>query len=282
MICSRTRIDSGVRLAIGFRLHDFDPLPGGLILFGKAIALRRYFPLHSVDYILIEGTDWITDDKDRYQTIEIREPLLLAIPRLVINARGFDRTKDKPKEQAASASLYFKELLYQKVRQFNPNYGESQEVLLKQLDNLSADIYGNRDFLTYLHNQGKYFYAAENRELDLKLIDYDNLSNNEYHVTEEYYINNSKYRNREDIVFLINSIPILVIECKNANKDEALQKFILRQHQSTAVEKVIDRCHDPKRKRGLVWHTQGSGKTFTTIKTAEMLFNLLAREVPRL
>ena len=273
-------------------------------------------------------------------------------------ARGFDKTKDKPKEQAASASLYFKELLYQKVREFNPNYGESQEVLLKQLDSLSTDIYGNRDFLVYLQNKGKYFYAAENRELNLKLIDYDNLSNNEYHVTEEYYITNSKYGNREDVVFLINGIPILVIECKNANKDEAialgvdqirryhnetpelfvpqmlftateaigfsygvtwnivrrnifnwkheqlgqleakiksfcqreyilkllknyiifaekdeaLQKFILRQHQSTAVEKVIDRCHDPKRKRGLVWHTQGSGKTFTMIKIAEMLF----------
>lgn len=273
-------------------------------------------------------------------------------------ARGFDKTKKERKEQAVSDSLYFKELLYQKVREFNPNYEESQEVLLKQLDSLSTDIYGNRDFLTYLQNQGKYFYAAENRELDLKLIDYDNLNNNEYHVTEEYSITNGKYENREDVVFLINGIPILVIECKNANKDEAialgvdqirryhnetpelfvpqmlftateaigfsygvtwnivrrnifnwkheqlgnleakiksfcqkeyilkllknyiifaekdeaLQKFILRQHQTTAVEKVIDRCHDTKRQRGLVWHTQGSGKTFTMIKTAEMLF----------
>ena len=64
---------------------EYCPTISGLILFGKAISLRRYFPLHRVDYILIEGTDWITDDRDRYQTIEIREPLLLAIPRLVIN-----------------------------------------------------------------------------------------------------------------------------------------------------------------------------------------------------
>ena len=85
-------------------------------------------------------------------------------------ARVFDRTKNEPKEQAASASLYFKELLYRKVREFNPNYSESQGVLLAQLNSLLTDIYGNRDFLTYLHNQGKYFYAAENRELDLKLL----------------------------------------------------------------------------------------------------------------
>jgi type I restriction enzyme R subunit len=27
---------------------------------------------------------------------------------------------------------------------------------------------------------------------------------------------------REDVVFLINGIPVLVIECKNATKDEAI------------------------------------------------------------
>ena len=35
---------------------------------------------------------------------------------------------------------------------------------------------GNRDFLTYLRNQGKFFSADENRELDLTLIDYGDLA----------------------------------------------------------------------------------------------------------
>lgn len=65
-----------------------------------------------------------------------------------------------------------------------------------------------------------------------------------------------------------------------AEKDETLQKYILRQHQTTAVEKVIQRCHDPQRSRGLVWHTQGSGKTFTMIKTAEMLFQAPESDKP--
>ncbi len=65
--------------------NQYCPTIAGLILFGNAIALRRYCPLHRVDYILIEGTEWITDYQNRYQTLEIREPLLLAIPRLVTN-----------------------------------------------------------------------------------------------------------------------------------------------------------------------------------------------------
>ncbi|MDF5722926.1 MAG: ATP-binding protein [Rhizonema sp. PD37] len=55
----------------------------GLILFGDAIALRRYFPMHRIDYILIEGKEWVSDPDKRYQSLEIREPLLLAIPKLI-------------------------------------------------------------------------------------------------------------------------------------------------------------------------------------------------------
>ncbi len=54
-------------------------------------------------------------------------------------------------------------------------------------------------------------------------------------------------------------------------KDDELKKSVLRQHQTRAVEKVIARCLDPLKTRGLVWHTQGSGKTFTMITAARLL-----------
>lgn len=275
-------------------------------------------------------------------------------------------------EGAAGASIYFGDLLHTKVREFNPKYKEAEGALIGELQRLHCDIAGNRDFLTYLRNQGKYFCAEENRELDLVLIDYDDLNRtpekrrNVYEVTEEFYFNNGRYGTREDVVFLINGIPVLVIECKNATKDEAialgidqirryhdetpevmvpqmlftateaigftygvtwntvrrnlfnwkssevgnleakvktfcaipqllrfikdfilfvdkdeeLQKFILRQHQTAAVEKVVERALDVKRSRGLVWHTQGSGKTYTMIKAAEMLFKANEAQKP--
>ncbi|ACK66246.1 type I site-specific deoxyribonuclease, HsdR family [Rippkaea orientalis PCC 8801] len=281
--------------------------------------------------------------------------------------RGFNNIDNNDIQvQAQQASLYFDDLLYQKIQQFNPTYNETQQELITKLNSLPTDIYGNRDFLNYLRNQVKYFCPVEKRELDLTLINYEDPTQNEYEVTEEYYTHNRKDGIREDIVFLINGIPILVIECKNADKiegialgidqirryhreapelfvpqmlftateaigfsygvtwnlvrrnifnwkdeqigqlenkiktfchpyillkfllnyiifaekDETLQKFILKQHQTIAIEKVIQRCHDTEKSRGLVWHTQGSGKTFTMIKIAEMLFKAPDSEKP--
>ncbi|MGF1602283.1 MAG: ATP-binding protein [Thermosynechococcaceae cyanobacterium] len=63
--------------------QTYCPTVGGLILFGKAVALQRYFPMHRIDYLLISGTEWVADPNERYKGVtEIREPLLLAIPRL--------------------------------------------------------------------------------------------------------------------------------------------------------------------------------------------------------
>ena len=65
-----------------------------------------------------------------------------------------------------------------------------------------------------------------------------------------------------------------------AEKDEELQKYILRQHQTAAIRRVVERSLDAQERRGLVWHTQGSGKTFTMIKAAELLFKARPEEKP--
>jgi len=285
--------------------------------------------------------------------------------------RGFAPTSS-PAEPATSTSLYFFDLLDAKVREFNPRYSETPGALISRLRQLHATIHGNRDFVELLRNHGKFFDQSEKRERDLILIDYEDAQRppearkNIYEVTEEWAFHNGHYGTREDVVFLINGIPVLVIECKNADKqeaialgidqirryhqetpelfisqqlftatdaigfsygvswntvrrnlfswkheqigqleakilsfcaipqllaclqhyivfaekDEELNKYILRQHQTAAVEAVIERALCPTRTRGLIWHTQGSGKTFTMIKAAELLFRLPAADKP--
>jgi len=54
-------------------------------------------------------------------------------------------------------------------------------------------------------------------------------------------------------------------------KDDVLEKTVLRQHQTRASLKVVERCADSEKKAGLVWHTQGSGKTFTLLTAARVI-----------
>lgn len=54
-------------------------------------------------------------------------------------------------------------------------------------------------------------------------------------------------------------------------KDDELHKAVLRPHQMRAVERCVYRARDGEKRRGLVWHTQGSGKTYTMITVAKQL-----------
>lgn len=57
------------------------PTVAGILLFGTAVALRRFFPLMRVDYIRVPGKEWISDPDRRFETIEIRAPLIHTIRR---------------------------------------------------------------------------------------------------------------------------------------------------------------------------------------------------------
>ena len=101
--------------------------------------------------------------------------------------RGFNDDSDNIQERCRTASLYFEDLLYQKVKEFNPKYSETQSSLIKTFTALKPDIYGNREFLKYLRNEGTYYCKEQNRDLNLILIDYENPENNVFEVTEEFY-----------------------------------------------------------------------------------------------
>lgn len=55
------------------------PTLAGILLFGKPMALRRMLPMVKIDYIRVPGLEWIEDPHERFQSVEIRKPLLLAL-----------------------------------------------------------------------------------------------------------------------------------------------------------------------------------------------------------
>jgi type I restriction enzyme, R subunit len=255
--------------------------------------------------------------------------------------------------------LYFSDILTDQLRKLNPGVvdaGRAEEILRK-INLLRPNIEGNRDALSWLRGEQSIFVPEENRERNVQLIDFAHPDNNIFLVTDEWKHRGAAFTNRADAVFLINGIPVAVVESKSAEKndgladgisqirryhietpemmvapqvfevtqlikffygatwstsrknifnwkdvvkgdyehtvktffdrssflkvlqdyiifltkDDDLVKIILRQHQTRAVEKVIDRACDPEKRRGLIWHTQGSGKTLTMITIASRL-----------
>jgi ATP-dependent DNA helicase RecG len=59
------------------------PTVAGVLLFGKSTGLRRHFPMMRVDYIRIPGKKWVEDPNTRFETLEIRAPLIRMVGRAV-------------------------------------------------------------------------------------------------------------------------------------------------------------------------------------------------------
>ncbi|CAI1492367.1 Type I restriction enzyme R Protein [Thermococcus nautili] len=260
-----------------------------------------------------------------------------------------------------------------KLLELNPSMGEEEaDVVIQRIRNIRANIEGNREFLRYLRGQKTFYSKSEKRELNLRLIDFENPENNVFHYTQEFWMEDIK-KDRADIVLFINGIPLFIVETKapwlfnivdgevkdwrshaveqisryheevpnfmkyfqmymasnglnliysatwNFNErnvyrwkteegkdyglqdlifsmlkkkralrfiedyivffeqDEELSKFVLLPHQVRAVERIVNRAITRDARTGLIWHTQGSGKTLTMMVAASKI-----RRIPEL
>ena len=66
------------------------------------------------------------------------------------------------------------------------------------------------------------------REQAFKYIDWDNISNNEFHCTAEFSVSKGMINCRPDIVLFVNGIPLCIIECKAPDIEigEAISQII--------------------------------------------------------
>ncbi|WP_169238854.1 type I restriction endonuclease subunit R [Candidatus Roseilinea sp. NK_OTU-006] len=257
-------------------------------------------------------------------------------------------------------------VLVEQIQRLNPGVvteaAQSEEVI-RRLLTVRADIEGNREAWEYLKGLKTVFVQAERRERNLALLDPERPEANRFHVTDEFTFQSGARRIRADVVFLINGIPVILIETKAATrlegiaeafdqirryhqeapdlmaqaqlfalthlvqffygatwslsrkalfnwreatnaadfetlvkafiaprrvlrvltdyilfarKDGELQKIVLRPHQMRATERVLARSYQAVTaqkapRRGLIWHTQGSGKTYTMLTIARRL-----------
>ncbi len=268
---------------------------------------------------------------------------------------------DALSERGGESGLLLYPTLRRKLLELNPGVlsPDNVEQVIGKIEGARASIEGSAEVLAWLRGQRSVFVAAEKRERNVTLVDFDHIEHNVFQVTEEWEYTNGPKSNRADVIFLVNGVPVALVETKAATKpdgidrglvqvrryhaetpemvtapqlfdvthlvnfyygvtwsldrkalfdwkdeepgnferkvkrffgrerflktlrdwivvyrkDDELKKIVLRQHQARAVEKVVARALDPEKTRGLVWHTQGSGKTFTMITAAQQLLS---------
>lgn len=79
----------------------------------------------------------------------------------------------------------------------------------------------NTIFMDYLQNgvPVKYFDNGEEKSAIVNLIDYDDIDNNNFVVSNQWTIEEHKDVKRPDVVVFINGIPVVVIELKSPTRD---------------------------------------------------------------
>ena len=112
-------------------------------------------------------------------------------------------------------------------------YPFSQSNILSAVNNLKNEadvglVTTNKNLYDHL-TLGKSFTETidgDQKGYTLKYIDWDNLDNNVFHVTKEFYVEGVKENRRADICLFVNGIPFVVIENKRRDKLDALDDAI--------------------------------------------------------
>lgn len=84
---------------------------------------------------------------------------------------------------------------------------------------------------------------GDKKSFTLQYIDWKNINNNVFHVTEEYSVmrSTSKDHYRPDIVLFVNGIPLCIIECKRPDMKDPLKQAIsqhLRNQQEDGIRSL--------------------------------------------
>lgn len=84
---------------------------------------------------------------------------------------------------------------------------------------------------------------GDKKSFTLQYIDWKNIDNNVFHVTEEYAVmrSTSKDQYRPDIVLFVNGVPLCIIECKRPDMKEPLKQAIsqhLRNQQEDGIRNL--------------------------------------------
>ena len=124
---------------------------------------------------------------------------------------------------------FLQDVLIKQLQRLNTGVVTSAEQaaeVLTRLLRIRPDIEGNREAWEYLKGLKTVFVQAERRERNLRLLDPQQVGANTFHVTDEFRFHSGPNKIRADVVFLVNGIPVILVETKAATRLEGIAEAL--------------------------------------------------------
>ena len=80
-------------------------------------------------------------------------------------------------------------------------------------------IRANELFTAWLRNEMSMPFGPNNEHVTIRLIDYEDLDNNQYLLTTQYTFRAGAAERRADVVLLVNGFPLVIVEAKTPVRD---------------------------------------------------------------
>lgn len=135
---------------------------------------------------------------------------------------------DARAKRGGDAGTFLRDVLEAKLAAFNPWLtADAVCAIVETLDALPASIEGNRELLSWLRGERAWYDEAEKRHRAVTLIDFDHTADNVFHVTWEWKIKPpARKGNRADVMFVVNGLPVVIVEHKNPKDGDAIERAI--------------------------------------------------------
>ena len=163
--------------------------------------------------------------------LNITEAATVQMP-MVLHAGEVGWTPVPPEDalvrRGGTAGLLFRREVEDALRRFNPWLtDDAVRSVIERLESLPPTIEGNREMLAWLRGERQWYDEAEQRHRTVTLVDFDTLANNVLQVTWEWTLKPpARKGNRADVMFLVNGIPVAVVENKNPKDADGIERGI--------------------------------------------------------
>src|SRR5690242_2086828 len=149
-------------------------------------------------------------------------------------AAGWERVSEAQAlgKRRGEGGLFFYDELEAALLRLNPGVVTPADVpgIVQRLESLPNTIAGNREVLEWLRGRQSLYVDSEKRHRNVQLVDFENRpGSNVFQVSWEWaYRNGTRKGNRADVVFVINGVPVAIVENKNPKSKEAMSKALVQ------------------------------------------------------